>query len=81
MQVAKVEVEESNDAVRQGVLKFLHSQYFPSFRKFKIEVDQGTVTLNGSVNSYYEKQVAMTMCQNVAGVVKLIDQIVVQAKD
>ena len=78
MQVAKVRIEDSNAAVRQRVSSFLQSRHFPAFRNFKIEVDQGEVTLTGKVQSYYEKQIAMTSCQNVAGVVTLIDEIVVQ---
>ena len=74
----KVRVEESNADVRQRVSSFLHSRHFPAFRNFEIEVDRGAVTLTGKVQSYYEKQIAMTSCQNVAGVIKLIDEIVVQ---
>ena len=70
--------EESNAAVRQRVSRFLQSRHFPAFRNFKIEVDQGAVTLSGKVKSYYEKQIAMTSCQNVDGVITLIDEIVVQ---
>lgn len=79
MQMAKkVRIEDSNAAVHQRVSSFLHSRHFPAFRNFKIEVDRGAVTLTGNVQSYYEKQIAMTSCQNVAGVVTLIDEIVVQ---
>jgi len=59
------------------VCKFLQSRHFPSFRQLGIDVDQGIVTLSGQVCSYYEKQVAITSCQHVAGVRSLIDCIVV----
>jgi len=79
MQMAKkVRIEDSNAAVRQRVSSFLHSRHFPAFRNFEIDVDRGSVTLTGQVHSYYEKQIAMTSCQNVDGVVALIDEIVVQ---
>lgn len=41
-------------------------------------VTHGTVTLTGQVQSYYEKQVAMTSCQHVAGVLLIIDEIDVE---
>lgn len=79
MQIAKkIRLENSNAAVRQRVSSFLRSRHFPAFRNFKIEVDRGAVTLTGEVHSYYEKQIAMKSCKNVAGVVSLIDEIVVQ---
>ncbi len=74
----KVRIEDSNAEVRRRVSSFLHSRHFPAFRNFEIEVDRGAVTLTGKVHSYYEKQIAITSCQNVAGVVSLIDEIVVQ---
>lgn len=79
MQMAKkVRIDDSNAEVRQRVSSFLQSRHFPAFRNFEIEVDRGAVTLTGKVQSYYEKQIAINSCQNVAGVVSLIDEIVVQ---
>ena len=66
-----------DDEVRRRVSRFLCSQHFPVFRTLDIEVEQGSVTLTGEVQSYYEKQVAMTSTQNVAGVLSLVDAIVV----
>jgi len=78
MKMAKKVRMEANADVHQRVSKFLHSRHFPAFRNFEIEVDRGAVTLTGKVQSYYEKQIALNSCQNVAGVVSLIDEIVVQ---
>ena len=78
MKMAKKVKMETNAEVRQRVSNFLHSRHFPAFRNFEIEVDRGAVTLTGKVQSYYEKQIAINSCQNVAGVVSLIDEIVVQ---
>jgi len=78
MKMAKKVRHDSNAEVRQRVSSFLHSRHFPAFRNFEIEVDRGAVTLTGKVQSYYEKQIAINSCQNVQGVVSLIDEIVVQ---
>lgn len=78
MKMANKVRNDTNAEVRQRVSKFLYSRHFPAFRNFEIEVDRGAVTLTGKVQSYYEKQIAINSCQNVAGVVSLIDEIVVQ---
>ena len=59
------------------VCSFLHSRHFPAFRHLGVTVERGIVTLSGRVCSFYEKQVAITSCQHVAGVSSLIDCIVV----
>jgi len=79
MQVAKkIRIDYPDDDVRQRVSRFLNSRHFPTFRNLDIEVEHGAVTLSGNVQSYYEKQIAMTSCQHVAGVLSLIDEIVVE---
>lgn len=76
MQVAnKIRVEHPDEELQQRVSHFLFSRHFPAFRNLDIEVEKGTVTLTGKVQSYYEKQIAMTSCQHVSGVVSLIDEI------
>ncbi len=59
------------------VCRYLESQHFPSFKKLSIDAEQGCVTVSGTVCSFYERQVAVSSCQQVAGVLKLIDQILV----
>ena len=79
MQVAKtkIRIDYPDDDVRRRVSRFLYSRHFPAFRNLDIEVHHGTVTLTGVVQSFYEKQVAMTSCLHVAGVLSLNDEIVV----
>jgi osmotically-inducible protein OsmY len=78
MSASKVKrFEYQDDKVMQRVSNFLGSLHFPAFRNLDVSVSNGTVTLTGKVCSYYEKQVAITSCQHVVGVVSLIDQIVV----
>ena len=63
--------------LKQKVSCYLASQHFPSFKKLNIEADDGSVTITGTVCSFYERQVAVSSCQNVVGVMKLIDRIAV----
>jgi osmotically-inducible protein OsmY len=72
-----ISLDCADDEIRLNVSRFLCSRHFPAFRYLDIQVDQGTVTLVGEVQSYYEKQVAMTSTHNVAGVVSIVDGIVV----
>lgn len=59
------------------VLRHLRTQHFSSFRKLMITADQGRVTVEGKVCSFYERQIAISAVQRVAGVIKVIDQILV----
>ena len=71
-------VDSGDATIREQVSRVLCSSYFPAFRSLEIDVEQGAVTLSGVVQSFYEKQVAMTSCQHVAGVIALIDRILVE---
>ena len=51
----------------------------PALRRILVEVQNGTVVLKGRVQSFYERQLCLSCCQRVAGVVRLIDQIEVAA--
>ena len=76
----RIRIDYPDDDVRQRVSRFLYSRHFPAFRNLDIVVQHGAVTLTGEVQSYYEKQVAITSCQHVEGVLSLIDEIDVQGE-
>lgn len=61
------------------VESYLGSKHYPSFRNLSVQVEQGIVTLSGSVDSYHERQVALNSCMRVAGVLELIDRVRVSA--
>ena len=70
-----IRIDYHDDDVKQRVSRFLSSRHFPAFRNIDVGVEHGAVTLTGEVESYYEKQVALTSCQRVAGVLTLVDEI------
>ena len=77
-QLKQIRPEEHQDLdLENRVCRYLDSQHFPSFKRLRIEAERGSVTIMGTVCSFYERQVAINSCQQVAGVLKLIDQIVV----
>ena len=76
--VKQIRMDYPDEDVRSRVARFLNSRHFPAFRYLSITVEHGAVTLTGEVRSYYEKQVAMTSCQHVVGVLSLTDEISVR---
>lgn len=68
----------SDEVLSQRVTNFLSSRHFPEFRELSIEVDNGHVTLSGTLPTHYQKQVAITSCRRVAGVLEMVDRIKVR---
>lgn len=69
-----------DEDVLHRVEEFLARQHFPTFQQLAVEVQQGELTVQGSVESFYEKQVAMTVCQQVPGVLVFVDEIEVGSR-
>jgi len=74
----QIRIDFLDEDLQQRVARFLISRHFPAFRNLEVDVEHGAVTLTGKLDSYYEKQVALTSCQRVAGVLTLVDEIAVQ---
>ncbi len=55
----------------------LRDRHLPGLRQLKVAASNGTVTLRGRVRSFYEKQMCQNVCQHVAGVVQIVDAVVV----
>lgn len=63
--------------LRTRVLHFLADSNMPGLRHLQVAAANGTVTLSGRVRTYYEKQLSQQRCRRVAGVVQLVDNVVV----
>lgn len=68
-------VEYPDDDIQFRVSSFLGSRQFGEISKLQVAVQNGTVTLHGTVGSFYEKQVALNSCRRVAGVLSMVDEI------
>jgi len=44
-------------------------------RQVVVKADSGTVTLRGTVTSFYQKQLCIQACRCVPGVVTLVDEV------
>ena len=67
--------ESPEDNLRCNVVCALCRKGYPHHRTLKITTDQGTVTVQGTVPTYYLRQVAIECIKRVTGVVKVIDRI------
>ncbi len=67
--------------LRDRVKRFLDSQHFASFRKLAVATVGDSVILDGSVPSFHERQMAVALCQHVAGVQQVIDRLIVSSPD
>ena len=68
-------VPDRDEDVAIRVWEFLQRQHFRSLQELKISVEKGTLTLEGVVGSFYEKQIALTICRRTPGVERFDDQI------
>ena len=77
-QVASQERNQDSD-LRNRVTRFLADRLRPTLCRLDVDESDGIVTLRGVVHSFHEKQLAISCCQRVAGVTRLVDHL--QVKD
>ena len=68
------EIRQALD-LENRVFRQLNRQNFPIFKKLSINADLGRVIISGTVRSFYERQIAINSVRQVAGVIKLTDNI------
>jgi len=69
--------ESSDQDLEHRVTTFLSIQHRAGLRQLKAEAQGGIVTLRGRVSTFYEKQLSAQLARRVAGVVRLIDEVIV----
>lgn len=60
--------------LERRVVSFLHNRQH-ALRGVTASADAGTVTLRGTVRSFYERQLCIEYCRQVEGLVKLVDHV------
>jgi hypothetical protein len=73
--VQRFDGADADSDLQRRVKSYLRERHMPNLRNLQVEAQGGVVTLRGTVNSFYEKQLSQQCCRRVAGVVKLIDAI------
>ena len=66
--------------LQRRVRSYLKSQARTSLRLIEVEAHRGVITLRGEVGSYYEKQLTWHAAARVAGVRRLIDEVLVRSE-
>ena len=69
--------DSADRELKRRVRTFLSTQHRPGLRNLEIEVSKGTVTLRGRVATFYEKQLSGQLARRVAGVIRLVDDVIV----
>ena len=76
-QLQQVRKNKKDDRLKDEINQLLNHQHFPSFKELNVEVDHGLVTISGTLNSYYHRQIALSTCQQLVDVITVIDMMVV----
>ena len=76
--IEKSFASETDFDLERRVTNYLHSKQMRTLRDVSVDADNGTVVLRGEVDSFYEKQLCLNCTRRVAGVVELIDEILVR---
>ncbi len=71
-------IDPCSGDIKRRITNLLWQRGRSTLRQLAIEVDNGTVTVRGTVRSFYERQVCLSCCQHVPGVFRLVDEIKVQ---
>jgi osmotically-inducible protein OsmY len=65
--------------LERRVTNYLAQRHVQALRLIRVACKNGTVILTGKVQSFYERQLCLSCCQRVAGVIQLVDEIEVAA--
>ncbi len=68
----------ADDDLARRVTNYLHSKQMRTLREVSVKASRGTVVLRCMVGSIFEKQLCLNCTRRVAGVIELVDQILVR---
>ena len=68
----------AENELAQRVRLFLDNSNIPALRHVCVKAEGDAIVLSGAVQSYYEKQMAVQFSSRVAGVLRVVDSIVVR---
>jgi len=62
------------DDLKRRVKNFFWQSRRPALQRVTIEVDNGIVTLSGRMPSFHTRQLCVSFCRRVAGVIRVVDK-------
>ena len=72
-------IVKSSWEIKRRIVNLLCQRGVSSVQQLNIEVENGTVTVRGTVPSFYERQICVSCCRHVPGVFRLVDEIEVDS--
>jgi osmotically-inducible protein OsmY len=79
MEILNTAVESVDADLERRIRIFLAQKNVSALQRIAVSASKGTVRVRGRVHSFYEKQLCLNCCQHVAGVIRVIDEIEVEA--
>ncbi|HRX77538.1 MAG TPA: BON domain-containing protein [Pirellulaceae bacterium] len=70
---------KQDDDLKTRLVNFLHSRRVPGREFVRLNVHSGTVIVRGLLQSTHAKWLCIECCRHVAGVIKLVDELVIDA--
>ncbi len=71
-----ITIDEDGDRdLEKRVRIFLFGMRRAGLRNLDVHVQNGCATISGTVHSFYERQLALSCCQRVAGVLSVTDKV------
>jgi carbon storage regulator len=67
--------ETADRELERRIRNFLEALHLPALSDLEVEVQNGTAVITGRVQSFYQKQLATSCCQRVAGVSRVLNEI------
>ncbi len=64
-----------DEDLRRRIVVFLFQRNEPALRRIEVDVSNGRVDIRGEVESFYLKQLCLSCCQRVAGVLQVVDEV------
>lgn len=68
-----------DEDLEHRLVNFLYERDVPERRTVQLDVHGGTVVVSGRLRSRHSKWLCIECCRHVAGVIKLVDELEVQA--
>lgn len=76
--------ETTNNSTHQltrRVIRFLSDRQLPGWEGLEVDAEGGTILISGELPSSHSKWLCLECCRRVAGVVAVIDRVVVMAEE
>jgi carbon storage regulator len=67
--------ETADRRLERRIRNFLEGLNLPALRDLEVEVRNGAAVITGRVSTFYQKQLATSCCQRVAGVLSVLNEV------